>query len=111
MSADGFHAFAEREVAVVTDCLASGKSMRQCARQNFYAAQQVIKGMYAAFAPDWLSVYPSAQLWWILMEEYMEAPTKHIQVPCARAPHVIPCSSICHTRHAGTRLPAHLITS
>lgn len=88
MSADGFHSFAVKETAVVTACVASGKSMRQCARQEYNAAQQVIKGMYAASAPDWMSVYPAAEhIRWIRMEDYMQAPITQIQVPHSSAPH------------------------
>jgi hypothetical protein len=81
MSPDGFHSFAERETGVITACLNAGSSMRTCARLNAHSAQQVVKGMYAAFAADWMSVYPSEQIWWIRMEDYMEAPTTHIKVP------------------------------
>lgn len=80
LTADGFNTFALKGTKVVNDCLANGKSMRECARQHFYSAQQVIKGMYAAFAPDWLSVYPGGQIRWIMMEEYKLEPAKHIQV-------------------------------
>lgn len=81
LSADGFHSAALKETKYVSDCIDSGKSMRQCARELFDTTQQVVKGMYAAVAPDWLSTYPSDQLRFIVMEEYKQEPTKHIQVP------------------------------
>lgn len=96
MSADGFHSYAESQISVVNDCVASGKSMRECARQYYGTAEQAIKGMYAAFAPDWMSIYPSEQIHWIRMEDYMVAPTKHIQVSEL---HPLICMHICPTNH------------
>lgn len=81
MSADGFHTYAEQKTGVVSKCMDSGKSMRECARQNFGPAQQVVKGLYAAVAPDWMSVYPADQIRWIRMEEYMQDPASAIKVP------------------------------
>lgn len=80
LSAENFHAAAEREVGLVSQCVAGGASMRQCARENFGAAQQLVKGMYAAFAPDWLAAYPAGQIMWIRAEDYYAEERKYLQV-------------------------------
>jgi hypothetical protein len=80
MDVDGFHDFATREVSVIKSCLDEGRSMRECARTSFYAAQQAAKGMYAAFAPDWLAVYPSEQIFWIRSEDYWEDEERQVKV-------------------------------
>ena len=82
MTAASFHESATREVRVVQDCLASGGSMRACARESFGAAQQIVKGMYAAFAPDWLAVYPRNQLMWIKAEDYFADERKYLEARC-----------------------------
>ena len=79
LSAEGFHAAAQREVGLVSKCIAGGASMRQCARELFGVAQQLVKGMYAAFAPDWLAAYPG-QIMWIRAEDYYADERKYLQV-------------------------------
>lgn len=80
MTADGFHEFAAKEVSVLNQCLDKGSSIRECARTLFYTAQQLIKGIYAAFAPDWLAAYPANQVTWVRSEDYFANPEHHIQV-------------------------------
>lgn len=85
LDADAFHAAAERQVAAVRQCMQEGASARLCARQSWGAAEQVVKGMYAAFAPDWLAVYPEEQIMWIRAEDYYANERLHLEVraPCA----------------------------
>eukprot|EP00887_Chlorella_sp_A99_P007481 scaffold2.g7481.t1 len=60
MSAEGFHRFAQDQVKLLWRCLESS-NLRQCAVHNYGPAQQLVKGIYAAFMPDWLSHYPREQ--------------------------------------------------
>ena len=45
-----------------------------------YNPQQLIKGMYAAFLPHWLSVFPRDRLLLLRTEDYKAAPQEHVQV-------------------------------
>ena len=49
------------QVSLMWRCLEKN-SLRDCAVQHFTSAQQVVKGLYAAFLPDWLKVYPRDQV-------------------------------------------------
>ena len=98
MGPENFHDVAEQQVSVVRKCMDKGASARQCARESFNAAQQIVKGMYAAFAPDWLANYPEEQIMWIRSEDYYANERLHLEV-CARqsaccgtVPAVAPCS-------------------
>eukprot|EP00899_Mesostigma_viride_P013848 jgi/Mesvir1/22464/Mv18494-RA.1 len=70
MSPAGFHKFVEKEIGNFQECMDRHKSVRRCTREGFDASQQLIKGMYAAFLPDWVNVYPEDQLMVIRMEDY-----------------------------------------
>jgi hypothetical protein len=88
MTREGFHEFATEQIAIVDSCINDGKSMRQCARELFNPAQQVVKGMYAAFVPDWLAEYPSEQILWIRAEDYYAQEEHYLKVsapPMSRA--------------------------
>lgn len=80
MTADGFHRFASEEIDAINHCLHFGKSLRECARTLFHTSQQLIKGVYAAFAPDWLAAFPADQIMWIRSEDYFENPELYIKV-------------------------------
>jgi hypothetical protein len=77
---ESFHSSVEEEVHTVTTCVERGSSMRKCARQSYGTAQQLVKGMYAAFAPDWLAVYPPEQIMWIRAEDYYADERSRLQV-------------------------------
>lgn len=99
LTAEAFDSIARREVGVVRACLTLGASMRQCARENFSHAQQLVKGMYAAFAPDWLALYPDEQIMWIRAEDYYQDERHHIEVRPIIA--TLACAQACSAEHLG----------
>lgn len=84
LSPERFHEAAKSDVAVVRQCLEKGGNMRRCARESFGPAQQLVKGMYAAFAPDWLAAWPKEQLLWIRAEDYYADERGHLEVRLCR---------------------------
>jgi hypothetical protein len=80
MHAQGFHAMAQYEIDNFQGCLEKGRSVRRCSREQFGAAQQLVKGIYAAFAPDWLAAFPADQLLWVKAEDYYKDERRYIQV-------------------------------
>jgi hypothetical protein len=87
LTPEKFHETAKREVDAVRKCISGGATMRQCARELFHVAQQLVKGMYAAFAPDWLAAFPREQVMWIRAEDYYADDRKHLQVRRSRPVH------------------------
>lgn len=80
VTAGRLHELAVHDVGLIESCLEQGNSVRQCARQHFHSAQQLVKGMYAAFAPDWLTAYPAEQIMWIKAEDYYDNEAAYLQV-------------------------------
>jgi hypothetical protein len=39
-----------------------------------------VKGIYAAFAPDWLAAFPANQLLWVKAEDYYRDERRYIRV-------------------------------
>jgi N-acetylgalactosamine 4-sulfate 6-O-sulfotransferase len=79
LSPEGFDTVAQSELSAMNKCLDSHKSIRRCARELFHTAQQLVKGIYAAFVPDWLAVYPRDQIMWIRAEDYYVNERAHLQ--------------------------------
>jgi hypothetical protein len=84
LSADGFDSVAVRELSIMNQCLDSNKPIRRCARELFHSAQQLVKGIYAAFVPDWLAVYPRDQIMWIRAEDYYANERAHLKARPAK---------------------------
>ena len=80
LTPEAFDTSARQEVSVIQSCVDGGASMRACVRQHFHAAQQLVKGMYAAYAPDWLAVYPPHQIMWLRAEDYYQDERAHLEV-------------------------------
>ncbi|KAK9845960.1 hypothetical protein WJX81_006889 [Elliptochloris bilobata] len=68
LSAAGFHAFAQEEVAIMRSCLQES-SLVACATREWGAAQQLIKGVYVLPMVAWLAAYPREQLLILTLEE------------------------------------------
>mmetsp|Transcript_22066 Transcript_22066/g.61109 ORF Transcript_22066/g.61109 Transcript_22066/m.61109 type:complete len:398 (-) Transcript_22066:272-1465(-) len=71
-----FHRKAEADILHWNDCVARQGEARCLAH---YSPQQLIKGMYAAFLPYWLSEFPRDQMLIIRTEDYKAAPQQHVQ--------------------------------
>ena len=54
---------------------------RACARR--YEPEQLVKGMYAEFLPDWLAHWPRAQLLFLRFEDYARAREAHVRAALA----------------------------
>ena len=80
MTAQRLHKLAKHDINLIQQCKKQGESVRQCARKHFHGAQQLVKGMYAVFAPDWLAAYPSEQIMWIRSEDYYGNETAYVKV-------------------------------
>lgn len=78
LSAASFDSMARSEVATFGACRAH-HSLRRCARTQFDAAQQLVKGLYAAFLPDWLGAFPPEQLLVLRLEDYEAKPEAHLR--------------------------------
>ena len=78
LSAASFDRMARAEVAAFGACRAL-HSLRRCARTQYDAAQQLVKGLYAAFLPDWLGAFPPEQLLVLRLEDYEAEPAAHLR--------------------------------
>ncbi|KAK3267182.1 hypothetical protein CYMTET_24250 [Cymbomonas tetramitiformis] len=67
LSAEGFDKYAHRVVNTWNTCL---KNHPKASCIHAFNPQQLIKGMYAEFFPDWLAHFPKDQLLVIKFEEY-----------------------------------------
>jgi len=67
--AEGFHKYASAQLTAFSVC-AAGSSRRQCAVEGYGRAEQLSKGLYAAFLPDYLDAFPREQLLVLRSEDY-----------------------------------------
>ena len=67
--AEGFHKYAAAQLSAFSACEA-GTPRRQCAVQGYGRAEQLAKGLYSAFLPDYLAAFPREQLLVLRSEEY-----------------------------------------
>jgi len=73
---------ARHETAAFEDC-AARNAERRCARTLFDGAQQLVKGLYAAFLPDWLGAFPPHQFLILRLEDYERRPAPHLRAALA----------------------------
>eukprot|EP00899_Mesostigma_viride_P010138 jgi/Mesvir1/19125/Mv12867-RA.2 len=64
-----FHAVATKQVDLMNRCMET-KTAAACAHQNYFNAQQLIKGMFSVYLPAWWEVFPREQLLVLRMEHY-----------------------------------------
>ena len=83
-SAAGFHDFAVAQVEAYKACPASS-TLHTCAVEGYGRAEQLVKGMYAMFLPDYFAAFPREQLLVMRSETYgddveagLRAALKHI---------------------------------
>jgi N-acetylgalactosamine 4-sulfate 6-O-sulfotransferase len=83
-TAAGFHDFAVAQVAAYAACPPT-KSRRECAVEGYGRAEQLVKGMYSMFLPDYLAAFPREQVLVMRSETYgddveagLRAAMKHI---------------------------------
>lgn len=70
-TAEGFHAFASAQLAAYSACSASS-SRRQCAVEGYGHAEQLTKGLYSMFIPDFFAAFPRQQLLVLRSEAYFQ---------------------------------------
>ena len=68
-SAAGFHDFAVAQLEAYSAC-PSSKSRRECSVEGYSRAEQLVKGMYAMFLPDYFAAFPREQLLVLRSETY-----------------------------------------
>ena len=78
LSAASFDRMARHEAARFEAC-AARHAERRCARTQFDGAQQLVKGLYAAFLPDWLGAFPPEQFLTLRLEDYEASPAPHLR--------------------------------
>lgn len=71
--ADGFAAMVSTEVGRFRKCRLS-QTARRCARAQFYAAQQLLKGAYALWIAAWQPAFPASSLLVLRLEDYEASP-------------------------------------
>ncbi|KAK3284289.1 hypothetical protein CYMTET_8055, partial [Cymbomonas tetramitiformis] len=74
----GFHNYAERQVEGFLACV-SRSTAAACARSLYGTHQQLVKGLYSLFLPDWLEEFPRQQLHVIRLESYSSDLRSHMQ--------------------------------
>jgi N-acetylgalactosamine 4-sulfate 6-O-sulfotransferase len=75
LTPEGFDHWARKSVATWRICVQT-HGTEKCVRR--FDPQQLIKGMYAEFFPDWLQFFPREQLHVIKFEEYSKSIGEHL---------------------------------
>ncbi len=70
-NADGFHTYALQQLEAYGACEAA-KSRHDCAMEGYRRADQLAKGLYAMFLPDYFAAFPREQLLVLRSEAYNE---------------------------------------
>ena len=68
--ANGFHKFAQAQVAAYADNCPAGATARACSIAGYGHAEQLTKGLYAMFLPDYFAAFPRQQLLVLRSEDY-----------------------------------------
>jgi N-acetylgalactosamine 4-sulfate 6-O-sulfotransferase len=66
---DGFHKYAVLQITAYETCPATA-TRRECAVQGYGSAEQLTKGLYAMFLPDYFAAFPREQLLVMRSEAY-----------------------------------------
>jgi N-acetylgalactosamine 4-sulfate 6-O-sulfotransferase len=72
-SADGFHAFATAQLEAFRQSCDAGATPLECRQRGYARAEQLTKGLYALFLPDYFAAFPREQLLVLRSEEYGNA--------------------------------------
>ena len=67
---DGFHEYATAQLAAFKQCDAPLRSRHDCAMEGYGHAEQLAKGLYAMFLPDFFAAFPREQLLVLRSEAY-----------------------------------------
>ena len=73
-----FDKMVQVDVSAFRRCRSSGATVRRCARQTFYEAQQLVKGVYAPFLEPWLASFPPTSLLVLRLEDYEASLAAHL---------------------------------